>query len=226
MRARLGRRTAAALVAALALAGGAAAFVVVHAGERGSSGDRFAGAERAREAVLVPRRKRPPQVVEPQAGDVGGDAGATVPTGAPPSPAGPESEAPDSGARSDAAVARELAELRRASRQYALADLDFSEQLLSPGSLPPGGWRRSVASVYTLYGGPLACGGRLRPEQLGVAHKTAPCGTLVTFRYRGRALRVPVIDRGPYIAGREWDFTGATATALRFPGLGTVEWRL
>jgi rare lipoprotein A len=35
---------------------------------------------------------------------------------------------------------------------------------------------------------------------------------------------VPVIDRGPYIAGREWDLTGATAAALGFPGLGQIRW--
>jgi rare lipoprotein A (peptidoglycan hydrolase) len=33
-----------------------------------------------------------------------------------------------------------------------------------------------------------------------------------------------VIDRGPYIAGREWDLTGATADALAFPGLGQIQW--
>ncbi len=49
---------------------------------------------------------------------------------------------------------------------------------------------------------------------------------MVTFRYGGRAIRIPVIDRGPYIAGREWDLTGAAAEALRFPGLGPIEWRI
>jgi rare lipoprotein A (peptidoglycan hydrolase) len=49
---------------------------------------------------------------------------------------------------------------------------------------------------------------------------------MVTFRYAGRAIRVPVIDRGPYILGREWDFTGATAVALGFPGLGAVDWHV
>jgi rare lipoprotein A (peptidoglycan hydrolase) len=62
--------------------------------------------------------------------------------------------------------------------------------------------------------------------QLGVANKTLPCGTMVTFVYNGRAIRVPVLDRGPYIAGREWDLTGATAEALRFPGLGYIYWRI
>jgi rare lipoprotein A (peptidoglycan hydrolase) len=78
--------------------------------------------------------------------------------------------------------------------------------------------------VYTDYNLGIACGGVLHRGQMGVAHKTAPCGTLITFRYNGRQITVPVIDRGPYIAGREWDLTGAAAQALGFPGLGTIDW--
>jgi rare lipoprotein A (peptidoglycan hydrolase) len=84
------------------------------------------------------------------------------------------------------------------------------------------GFRASVASWYGIYGGPLACGGTLGYSQLGVAHKSLPCGTKVTIRYHGRQVTVPVIDRGPYIGGREWDLTGATARALGFDGVGTI----
>jgi len=84
------------------------------------------------------------------------------------------------------------------------------------------GFRASTASWYGIYGGPLACGGSLGYSQLGVAHKTLPCGTKVTIRYRGRQVTVPVIDRGPYVGGREWDLTGATARALGFDGVGTI----
>ncbi len=84
--------------------------------------------------------------------------------------------------------------------------------------------RVSVASVFRDYGLGLACGGVLGRQQIGVAHKTAPCGTIIAFSYGGRTLEVPVIDRGPYIAGREWDLTGATAQALGFPGLGQISW--
>ncbi len=83
-------------------------------------------------------------------------------------------------------------------------------------------YRPGLASWYGLYGGPLACGGTLGYEQLGVAHKTLPCGTKVTLRYGGREVTVPVIDRGPYVGGREWDLTGATARRLGFDGVGTV----
>jgi len=85
-------------------------------------------------------------------------------------------------------------------------------------------YRAGHASYYGpgLYGNPLACGGTLTPSTLGVAHKSLPCGTRVTFRYRGRSVRVPVVDRGPFVAGREWDLTSATRERLGFGSTGTV----
>ena len=58
--------------------------------------------------------------------------------------------------------------------------------------------------------------------QLGVAHKTLPCGTKVTLRHNGRRVRVPVIDRGPYVGAREYDLTAATARKLGFRGHGGI----
>ncbi len=80
------------------------------------------------------------------------------------------------------------------------------------------------ASYYGpgLYGNGMACGGTLLPGTLGVAHKTLPCGTRVRLRYRGRTVTVPVVDRGPYVAGRDFDLTTATRDRLRFPGVGTI----
>ena len=66
------------------------------------------------------------------------------------------------------------------------------------------------------------CGGTLGAGQLGVAHKTLPCGTLVTFSRGDRTVRVPVIDRGPYAGGREYDLTAATAERLGFEGHGAI----
>jgi len=85
-------------------------------------------------------------------------------------------------------------------------------------------YRRAAASYYGpgFYGGALACGGTLQPGTLGVAHKTLPCGTRVRLRYRGRSLTVPVVDRGPYVGGRDYDLTEATKQRLRFPDLGVV----
>jgi hypothetical protein len=71
-------------------------------------------------------------------------------------------------------------------------------------------------------GGPLACGGTLTDSRLGVAHRTLPCGTLVNLRHGSRTVRVPVIDRGPYVAGRDYDLTPATKRALGFGDTGEV----
>jgi rare lipoprotein A len=73
-----------------------------------------------------------------------------------------------------------------------------------------------------LYGNELSCGGRLTPGTLGVAHKTLPCGTRVTLRHGKRVVRVPVVDRGPYVGGREFDLTAATRARLGFGGVGSV----
>jgi len=82
-------------------------------------------------------------------------------------------------------------------------------------------YRLAEASWYG-GGGSLACGGWLSSSTMGVANKTLPCGTLVTLRYDGRSVRVPVIDRGPYVEGREFDLTEATKQALGFGGIGEV----
>jgi rare lipoprotein A (peptidoglycan hydrolase) len=55
-----------------------------------------------------------------------------------------------------------------------------------------------------------------------VANKSLPCGTSLTLRHDGHSLRVRVIDRGPYVAGREFDLTAATAVRLHFHGHGAI----
>jgi rare lipoprotein A (peptidoglycan hydrolase) len=89
-----------------------------------------------------------------------------------------------------------------------------------------GAWRYGHASWYGpgLWGNKTACGQTLRPLTMGVAHKTLPCGTSVKFVYQGRAVVTQVIDRGPYIQGRTWDFTKAVSDALGFEGVGRVRY--
>ena len=148
----------------------------------------------------------------------------------PPAHPVPAAFRPAPGAPSDAEVRSELAQLGALQRRQREQELSAAAATLAgllPWSLEPkSGTQVSVASVFRDYGLGLACGGLLGRDQLGVAHKTAPCGTLITFTYAGRSVTVPVIDRGPYIVGREWDLTGATAAALGFPGLGQIEWSL
>ncbi len=103
--------------------------------------------------------------------------------------------------------------------------LHFAGDLFDRGANRRLGWlnvyRLAEASWYG-GGGSMACGGALTSSTMGVANKTLPCGTLVTLRYGGRSVRVPVVDRGPYVAGREFDLTQATKQALGFGDTGEV----
>jgi hypothetical protein len=85
-------------------------------------------------------------------------------------------------------------------------------------------YRHAAVSWYGpgLYGNKLSCGGRLTPGTLGVAHKTLPCGSHVTLRKGDRVIRVRVVDRGPYVGGREFDLTAATRARLHFRGVGSL----
>ena len=85
-------------------------------------------------------------------------------------------------------------------------------------------YRHAAVSWYGpgLYGSKLSCGGRLTPGTLGVAHKTLPCGARVTLRRGDRVIRVRVVDRGPYVGGREFDLTSATRAKLHFGGVGSL----
>jgi hypothetical protein len=93
-----------------------------------------------------------------------------------------------------------------------------------------GGWNYDPdVSWYGpgLYGNSTGCGQTYTSSILGVAHKTLPCGTAVTFRNpaNGAVVTVPVIDRGPYVAGRQWDLSAATCQALGHCYTGPIEWR-
>lgn len=59
-----------------------------------------------------------------------------------------------------------------------------------------------------------ASGGYFDGRQWLVAHKSLPLGTKLKLSYGGRSVVVPVLDRGPYIAGRTLDLSRAVAVAL------------
>jgi rare lipoprotein A (peptidoglycan hydrolase) len=82
-----------------------------------------------------------------------------------------------------------------------------------------------LASWYGpgFYGNRTACGLTYTPESLGVAHRLLPCGTQVKITSAaGITVVVPVIDRGPYVAGRSLDLSNATKLALRCTDLCRV----
>lgn len=84
-------------------------------------------------------------------------------------------------------------------------------------------YREDMATWYGpgFYGNRTACGRTLTTDTLGVAHRTLPCGTMVSILYRGRTITVPVIDRGPY-SHANWDLTSRTARRLGFSGSNEI----
>jgi rare lipoprotein A len=72
------------------------------------------------------------------------------------------------------------------------------------------------------FGKTTACGITLTQQTLGVAHRGLPCGTQVSILYDGHSIVVPVIDRGPFANGADWDLTEATAQALGVTVTSTI----
>ncbi|CAN5249972.1 hypothetical protein BH18CHL2_BH18CHL2_04050 [soil metagenome] len=94
----------------------------------------------------------------------------------------------------------------------------------APAAVSPAGGAVVLASWYGpgFYGNRTACGQVYSPAILGVAHRTLPCGTVVQLQYGGVTVTVPVIDRGPFIAGRTLDLSSATRAALGCSDLCTL----
>lgn len=95
-----------------------------------------------------------------------------------------------------------------------------------PAPAPASASASAIASWFGpgLYGNRTACGLTLTSALPGVAHRSLPCGSLVTLRYGSSLVTVPVVDRGPYSYGREFDLTFATKTALGCPDLCRLAW--
>ena len=83
-------------------------------------------------------------------------------------------------------------------------------------------YRTARATLYGpgFYGKRTACGVKLTRSTIGLANRTLRCGEHVSVYYQGRTLSVPVIDRGPYANGADFDLTMATGRAL---GIGGTE---
>jgi rare lipoprotein A (peptidoglycan hydrolase) len=98
------------------------------------------------------------------------------------------------------------------------------------GSISKNPWRTDGnVSWYGpgFYGHRTACGLALTTSLVGVAHRTLPCGTRITFRNpaNGRTVTMPVVDRGPYVAGRQWDLTGGACLKLGHCYSGSLSWK-
>jgi hypothetical protein len=216
-------------VAVVLVAAGVATAVVLTDQKSATKRTKTTAAKPSSNAAELPADAQPlprshAKAVEPKTGVVPSDDEPTNKQ----SPEYLAAHPPKSRAPTDAEIRQELARYQAFKR--SIDPRRFENRLLPDNVLTQvTGWQTSVASVFTDFGLPIACqvnGGILHRDDLGVANKTLPCGTMVTFRYNGKGIRVPVIDRGPYIEGREWDLTGATAVALDFPGLGDIDWKI
>jgi rare lipoprotein A len=74
------------------------------------------------------------------------------------------------------------------------------------------------------FGRRTACGGVIGPETIGVSHPTLPCGARVFITYHGQTVLAQVVDRGPYVPGRQFDLTDALARRLGLSGVQEIHW--
>jgi len=74
------------------------------------------------------------------------------------------------------------------------------------------------------FGRRTACGGVIRPETVGVSHPTLPCGARVFITFHGQTVLAQVVDRGPYVPGRQFDLTDALARRLGLSGVQEIHW--
>jgi rare lipoprotein A (peptidoglycan hydrolase) len=91
-------------------------------------------------------------------------------------------------------------------------------------STSPGSWTTYKSATWYgpgFWGKSTACGTTLTPQTLGVAHRSLPCGTQVTFSYGGASVTATVIDRGPFHKGYAWDLTKRTAKMIGFLAVGS-----
>jgi rare lipoprotein A (peptidoglycan hydrolase) len=138
---------------------------------------------------------------------------------------------PDPGARSAGNLDQGSVLYEPAQRSEPLpAPVRDAQPQADPGSILKNPWRwDGNVSWYgpSFYGKRTACGLAMTRDLLGVAHRTLPCGTLVTFRNpaNGRTLTLPVVDRGPYVTGRDWDLTGGACLALGHCYTGAFQWK-
>jgi len=90
--------------------------------------------------------------------------------------------------------------------------------------------RHALVSWYgEKYRGKLMANGTpFDPAALTVAHKSLPFGTRVRFQLGPRSIIATVTDRGPFVAGREFDLSsGAFAKLAQIEaGLIRPRWRI
>ena len=103
-----------------------------------------------------------------------------------------------------------------------------SVQRAVPATPPSDGWQQANVTWYGpgLYGNGTACGQTMTPDIVGVAHKSLPCGTRVTFNHNGKTVTAPVIDRGPFVKGKLFDLSHGLCRQLDHCWTGPINYRI
>jgi rare lipoprotein A (peptidoglycan hydrolase) len=125
----------------------------------------------------------------------------------------------------------EVAALARGTAVTIQPPVRSTQKAVPPKAASRSVWRHDPEISWFgpgLYGNGTACGQKMTRTLVGVAHRTLPCGTLVTFRNTatGAAITVPVVDRGPYVSGRTWDLTHGACAKIDHCYTGTIDWKL
>jgi rare lipoprotein A (peptidoglycan hydrolase) len=94
-------------------------------------------------------------------------------------------------------------------------------------SVPGIGWYTALAAPYPANSRRerTACGQRLGPRTLGVAHPVLPCGIKIFISYGDNVVLTQVVDRGPNVPGRQFDVTRPLAAKIGLTGTQRVRWR-
>ncbi|HVM56955.1 MAG TPA: RlpA-like double-psi beta-barrel domain-containing protein [Gaiellaceae bacterium] len=90
-----------------------------------------------------------------------------------------------------------------------------------------GPWYTALASAFAPSSGTRtsACGVKIGPDTVGVAHPRLPCGVRIVVEYHGTDVATRVIDRGAVVPGHDFDLTQALARRLGLQGTQTIHWR-
>jgi rare lipoprotein A (peptidoglycan hydrolase) len=90
-----------------------------------------------------------------------------------------------------------------------------------------GDWYRALASAAPLVTKTrtTVCGRALGAKTLGVAHPVLPCNVKLYIEFDGKTVLTQVIDRGPYVSGREFALTHALAEQVGLHGTQPIRWR-
>ena len=120
-----------------------------------------------------------------------------------------------------------LAALALVGAVIALATSRHHGTQSATAAQPAGDWYRALASAAPLVTKTrrTVCGHALGAKTLGVAHPVLPCNVKVYIEFDGKTVLTQVIDRGPYVSGREFALTHALAEQVGLHGTQSIRWR-